>query len=184
MGRVGLCAFLGALVGTALFLIVATVWSGSPIQGAIVSAHGSIFHQEVVLSPEELGLVKTLESKGALISSNDLFGRVVSYYESVITILTTIIGIFAIVSYIYIKSTNQEQFKQEIERQVNEKLEAKFESSAFVEEIEEMVEELSGAKINADLDLIKRRLDVLANRIAQLDVTEGAPPPVPDPQLG
>lgn len=75
--------------------------------------------------------LSVLISENKLISAKDFFGFYLSYYNNFIIILSCIIGGFSIISFVYIRSKNEE----EIKIQTREYLESNIDIKNTIEEV-------------------------------------------------
>lgn len=161
-----LLLFLGSATGTFFFLYICVIAIGSPIQDSLLSAHGVIFGEKLdSLSPIQRQAISDLRIAGALLTPSELLSEIASFYETVITILTTLIAVLGVVAYMYVKSVSEESATKMVKERISERLSSDEHRSdikkAIVIETKDRLEGLASLEsdVRDELDRIQEIVD-------------------------
>lgn len=110
---------LGVFIGMLLIFILVTLFSWH-IRDELLNLY--MLGNELNKQADANKMLETLISENKLISAKDFFGFYVSYYNNFIVILSCIIGVSALTSFIYIRNKNEEtneKIKNETREQID-----------------------------------------------------------------
>lgn len=111
--------YLGIVIGMLIVFISVAFFSWN-IKDELLNLY--ILGNELNKSADINKTLETLISENKLISAKDFFGFYISYYNNFIVILSCIIGISALTSFIYIRNRNEEtneRIKVETKNQID-----------------------------------------------------------------
>ena len=111
--------YLGIVIGMLIVFISVAFFSWN-IKDELLNLY--ILGNELNKSADINNTLETLISENKLISAKDFFGFYISYYNNFIVILSCIIGISALTSFIYIRNRNEEtneRIKVETKNQID-----------------------------------------------------------------
>lgn len=153
--------FLGVVLGTFFFLLCASLWSGSPIQDLVSSAHSGIITQPShKMTEDQLESLNVLLEHQAVIPGDILVERIVDFYTTLLNQLIGLIAVLGIIAYMYIKSSS----KEDVQAQANEFLRSK--------EFENLVDNIGTEKFSNAFDLYvldyDSRLEYFQDRLKRL----------------
>ena len=124
----------GGAIGAFAFLLVFAFWSGSPVQDALIEAHGAIIIQPSdALDEHQTEHMLSLMKGGALLSADQFLDHTVSFYEQMINLLVTLLMLVAGAAYLYIKAISDDFAKQQAQKYALEMLE----NTKFRDQVEE-----------------------------------------------
>lgn len=118
-------------------------------------------------------IYKTLEqliTENRLISAKDYFGFYISYYNNFVLILSAIIGLFGISSFVYLKQKNIENLK-DIENKTKDEIKNYLsKGDVDVKKItQEVVEEYVTSEIKERFEIFEKDIDMLKKQVEQID---------------
>lgn len=111
--------YWGILIGMLIVFISVAIFSWN-IKSELLNLY--ILGNELNKSADINKTLETLISENKLISAKDFFGFYISYYNNFIVILSCIIGVSALTSFIYVKNRNDEtneRIKVETKNQID-----------------------------------------------------------------
>jgi hypothetical protein len=107
--------FGGSLTGAIGFLAISAVWLGGPFTEQFLNAHGVIATpQPAELTAKQLFLMNDLVENGTIVRTDEIISTLVSYYESVITVLVSVLGVLGVLAFMYVKAVSIEHAEREV----------------------------------------------------------------------
>lgn len=112
---------LGGFFGVILFIVLALMWIGSPVQDLVFSAHGQLLSPpDAKLSHKQAEALLSLMNAGAVLPAEAIIGYIVEFYTNLINIVLGLFGVLGIIAFMYIKSSSLKEAKQEAARHVSD----------------------------------------------------------------
>ncbi len=105
------------------------------------------------LSGKEMEKIKDLIEAGKVISFDSLFTQTLAYYDTIITVLIGVLGIFVAGSFIYIKVGSEEKNKEHAKQHIDSFLKTKAFHDSIKKDISNKVNEW-GEDISGEFDKI------------------------------
>lgn len=150
------------------------LWFAQPVREALIASNSTILIKpDHKLTPEELSHLSSLVQQGAVLTQDQLLGHLNTFYQGLIQILVTILGLVGIVAYFFIRSVSLDQAKTAASKTAEEIVQRKFEEKKFSDEIESKVEAIMGATPFEISDLTAAIEELkpydLSDRISQIE---------------
>lgn len=137
----GWLIFFGSLFGG--FLGVFTVWFffTDAATGLIESANGILFAKpRTGLGQQETLLLQQMIQNGALLTPSEVVSEVSSFYERVITILTTLIAFLGVIAYMYVRTVSEESALKTVRQAVVSQIDSDAHKQDVQQSVKNMVE--------------------------------------------
>ncbi len=178
-----LTVFLGCFLGTLLFLFCFFVIFSTSFQESISSINGVFFGtSKQSLSPSERFHLIELIDNGHVIRAESIISDLSSYYESVINILVTLVGILGVIAFMYVKAFSTEKAEEASKMAAEKTATTYLESKRFNDEnIKYIDESLKSVKSSLkqlyedstskfeDIDDIETKFNELIMRIENIE---------------
>lgn len=154
---------LGILVAifcvfSTLLLIISIVLHFNPAFIEVISSQFILTGENY--NPETLNTLNQLMAQGKIISAGEVYNHVLEYYNTLITILLALLGVFGVISWISIQS----KIKHEAELSVDNK----FENKDFQCRLEKEVEKTTKEMLSQNTYLTKvaeENIDIIISRL-------------------
>lgn len=101
--------FVGSVCGAALGVFLLSYVLSDKTSDLFLASEGILFsidNEKMAVGESEL--LKSMIKNDAIFTPGQLMSEVSSFYERVITILTTLLGVMGIVAYMYVKSVSED----------------------------------------------------------------------------
>lgn len=154
--------FLGSFTGAIGFLAICAVWLGGPFTDQFLNAHGVVATPPPeVLTAKQLFLMNDLVENGTIVRTDEIISTLVSYYESVITVLVSVLGVLGVLAFMYVKAVSIEHAEREVGLITEKKMSSYLESLKFNDLISNRAREHVIVEIKDEKDLLESYLDDL-----------------------
>lgn len=152
--------FLGSFTGAVAFLFIGAIWVGGPLSDQFLNAHGVIASPPPVeLTAKQLFLLNDLVENGTVVRTDEIISTIVSYYESVITVLVGVLGVLGILAFMYVKAVSIEHAEREVGLITEKKIVSYLDSMKFNELVNKNLHSLVEAEIEEERDLLVSYID-------------------------
>ncbi len=129
----------------------------------------SLISDQVDLNKDKQKTLEQLVSEGKLIPAKDYFGFYVSYYNNFVLILSAIIGLYGISSFVYFKQKSDESMREiEIKTREEVRVFLEKEDATIKTIIKEVAKESLESQAVSDYEKIKKDLDTLKAKIEEM----------------
>lgn len=164
---------VGSALGAFAFLTLFTFWQGSPIQSSLMEAHGAVLVKPTnPITESQITQINELMRGGTVLSADQFLDHTTSFYETLISILVTLLGLVAGIAYMYIKSVSVESAKDQARKYSIESLESDKFRSVLNEKLSPHLTPLNDISDThlalQDLEDISDRMPEAERRIASL----------------
>jgi hypothetical protein len=120
-----LATFLGAIVGTILFLTFATYFAGSPFGDWFTSAHGLLVSEKRQSLTEQQNIeIYRMLSQGIIVSTDGVLDKVTSMYGNVIQVLVGALALATLFSFISARWLSTQAAQEFVETKFEKYLES------------------------------------------------------------
>jgi hypothetical protein len=144
-----LLIFTGSFLGACLAIFTIWFFLTDATTGIIERAVGIFFAEpKTALTQEETLLLQQMLSNGALLTPSEVMAEISSFYERVITILTTLIAFLGVIAYMYVRTVSEESAL----RTVREAVSSQIESDAHKQDVRNTVKEIVEPELQKRLD--------------------------------
>lgn len=182
---------IGSALGAFAFLLLFTFWQGSPITSSLIEAHGAIIVKpQNTLSEQHIAQMNELMRGGTVLTADQFLDHTTSFYETLITVLVTLLGLVAGTAYMYIKSVSADtaseqakkyslesfetdKFRLKIDEKLAphiENLSDAFDTQAALQHLEKISDDLPSLKIK--IEALEQQIKAISNKIAKSDLSE------------
>ncbi|MBS8239124.1 hypothetical protein DYI22_01235 [Marinobacter lipolyticus] len=173
----GWLIFLGSLLGG--FLGVITVWLifSDSSSGLIDAANGILFNKpNLSLSQQDTLLLQRMIESGSILTPSETMAEVSSFYERVITILTTLIAFLGVIAYMYVRTVSEESALRTVREAVVSQIDSEAHKQDVKKNVKELVEPELKRRIDAKIAGLDSYIRDLDERIAELDKARASMP--------
>ena len=169
-----LALFLGAMTGAFLFLLVAALWLGSPVQELAIIAHGNLVNKPAIpLTPDQTTKLSQLIAAGAVIPAESILQKITDFYTVIINLLISLWAILGVSAYMYIKAGNHEIAKATAEERTDQYIDDFFKSHSFHENLTNICKNQFGDAMNNAVgdftDFVDNTSSVISNLEKRLE---------------
>ena len=113
-----------------------------------------------LLSEKEQNLLHSLIRKNHVISADTIYTQTLAYYDTLITVLVSILGLVAGLAFFYVRFISQEKTEEYIEKIVKQN----FETKKFADSVKDGIQDTLGD----DSILFGKRLNKLEENVGEL----------------
>ncbi|WP_104697783.1 MULTISPECIES: hypothetical protein [unclassified Helicobacter] len=126
----------------------------------------SLIGNQIVLDEDKHKTLEQLVAESKLISAKDYFGFYISYYNNFVLILSAIVGLFGISSFIYLKRKNDDidtNTKKEIKNYLSKEIDVK-------KLTQEVVNAYVASQMKEKFEIVEKDIDMLKKQVEQIEI--------------
>lgn len=94
-------------------------------------------------APKKTVTIEQLLAEGKIIPANEISNGIIGYYNTLITILVTLLGLNAVIAYFYIKGTTEDK----VEEKVDKTVQIIFTSQDFYNKLDRQLSKIAGDEV-------------------------------------
>ena len=179
----GWLIFFGSLFGGLLGILTIWIFFTDSSTGLFETANGILFSKpRTGLTQRETLLIQQMIENGAIMTPSEVMSEVSSFYERVITILTTLIAFLGVIAYMYVRTVSEEAALKTVRDAVVSQIDSDAHKKDILEAVKSVVEpelkrrldpKVSGLDTYMkDLDTKLEEFQEVARRMPSEDVVE------------
>lgn len=157
---------LGAALGVFIICFIITDLPGSYL-GEAKGVFSAVSGME--LNHFEARVLDRMLDRGAILTPSQHLSETSSFYESVITILTTLIGALSVVAYMYVRSVSEESARKTVKDAVSDRLKSSDHEKHVDDKVKELVDVHWNLQIDAKVDGLNSYQEDLDRKISELN---------------
>lgn len=162
--------FAGSLLGGCLGIFTVWFFFTDATTGLIEAATGIFFAKpHSGLGQQETLVLQQMIENGALLTPSEFMGEVSSFYERIITILTTLIAFLGVIAYMYVRTVSEESALRTVREAVVNQIDSDAHKQDVQETVRSLVEPELKRRLDPKIEGLETYLRDLDARMAELD---------------
>lgn len=169
--------FFGSLFGGLLGIFVVWLFFTDGASGLVQAANGILFAKpNPGLTQQETLLLQQMIENGALFTPSEVISEVSSFYERIITILTTLIAFLGVIAYMYVRTVSEESALKTVREAVTNQMNSEAHNRDIQQSVRSIVEKELKIFLHPKIAGLDSYLKDFDEKIAEFDAAKDSMP--------